>query len=391
MPATVEYKIALLDGRCSEAMLREDPGGILYGSLKAAMAAHAEEIRSLFPDIPDGADGAFIYVPEGVKAEGVFVIENHFTARECSGECADECGAGSGPAAESVVLLMNGASAAVQYEVRCGASNTVTNTATNSTTKSASNFATNTAAKCAANTVTNSASTTASSAQIRKPADRRRIRLGEGASLRLEELVFAGSGKLSIESRSQLGAGAVMDTVTVEKGGSGASLRYTTDLAGEGARASQAGLFMLEGEETTDFDVAVNHLVPDCRSDVLVKGVAGGNSRGSFSGLVYVAQHAQHTEAYQQSRNLLLADTARILTSPRLEIYADDVKCSHGATVGQMNDDAIYYMRQRGLSESQARGLQMAGFVNDIVSRIGNEEKRQIIFNELKMNFELKS
>ena len=87
--------------------------------------------------------------------------------------------------------------------------------------------------------------------------------------------------------------------------------------------------------------------------------------------MVYVAQDAQRTEAYQQSRNLLMGDRARIVTSPRLEIYTDDVRCSHGATVGQMDDDAVYYMRQRGLSEAEARGLQLTGFVNDVVSRLG--------------------
>ena len=89
--------------------------------------------------------------------------------------------------------------------------------------------------------------------------------------------------------------------------------------------------------------------------------------------MVYVAPDAQRTDARQQSRNILLSETARITTQPQLEIYADDVKCSHGATVGQMDAEAILYMRQRGLSEAQARRLQIEGFVGDVVVRCGIE------------------
>ena len=101
--------------------------------------------------------------------------------------------------------------------------------------------------------------------------------------------------------------------------------------------------------------------------------MADDEAVGEFSGLVYVAPDAQRTDARQQSRNVLLSEKARIETMPQLEIYADDVKCSHGATVGQMDSEAILYMRQRGLSEAQARALQIEGFVGDIVRRCGVE------------------
>ena len=100
----------------------------------------------------------------------------------------------------------------------------------------------------------------------------------------------------------------------------------------------------------------------------MIKGVAGGRSTGEFVGLVYVAPDAQRTDARQTSRNIELGGEARIVAKPQLEIYADDVKCSHGATVGQLDADAVMYMRQRGLSEAQARRLQIEGFVCDIVS-----------------------
>ena len=115
------------------------------------------------------------------------------------------------------------------------------------------------------------------------------------------------------------------------------------------------------------------HNVPDRRSDSAVKGVAGGTAVGSFAGWSMWLPGAQRTDARQQNRNILLSREARITTQPQLEIYADDVKCSHGATVGQMDAEAILYMRQRGLSEADARRLQIEGFVGDVVRRCGIE------------------
>lgn len=169
----------------------------------------------------------------------------------------------------------------------------------------------------------------------------------EGASLRMREVVLL-AAEGSVSGSVRLEAGARSETVTVAFGSGKTALRYAAQLAGPAAEALHAGLFMAADGERKELDVRVEHLVPDCHSDVLMKGVASGTGYGSFDGMVYVAQDAQRTEAYQQSRNLLMGDRARIVTSPRLEIYADDVRCSHGATVGQMDDDAVYYMRQRG-------------------------------------------
>ena len=131
-----------------------------------------------------------------------------------------------------------------------------------------------------------------------------------------------------------------------------------------------------------------NHNVPDCRSNSYIKGVAGGSARGEFCGLVYVAPDAQHTDAQQQNRNILLSETAHIATQPQLEIYADDVKCSHGATVGQMDSEAVLYMRQRGLSEVQARRLQIEGFVGDVVRRCGVEPLCETMMEAVRAKME---
>ena len=140
------------------------------------------------------------------------------------------------------------------------------------------------------------------------------------------------------------------------------------------------------GKEQVKVGVRVNHNVSDCNSFSLVKGVAGGEAVGEFEGMVYFATDAQRTDAVQTSRNIVIGDTARIQTKPQLEIYADDVKCSHGATVGQLDGEAVMYMRQRGLSEQQARRLQIEGFVNDIVLSAG--DMGEVLSEELTAKLE---
>ena len=179
-------------------------------------------------------------------------------------------------------------------------------------------------------------------------------------------------------------AGAASETTVVQAAGSaccatvvqlaGASASYRIDLDGAHAENSLGALFLAAEDEHCVVDLHTAHNVPDCCSDSLVKGIAGGSAVGEFRGLVYVAPDAQRTDARQQSRNILLGETARIDTRPQLEIYADDVKCSHGATVGQMDAEAIFYMRQRGLSLAQARRLQIEGFAGDIVRRCGLDD-----------------
>ena len=192
--------------------------------------------------------------------------------------------------------------------------------------------------------------------------------LGEGAQFEFTEL-FAAEAFAEVRVKQAAGSCCRMTTVQL----CGANATPTVELEGRDASCEAGAVLLLADEEHGVLKLRTNHRVADCRSDALVKGVAGGRAVGEFSGLVYVAPDAQRTDARQQSRNVLLSDTARIVAEPQLEIYADDVKCSHGATVGRMEDDAILYMRQRGLSEAQAQRLQIEGFVGDVVRRCGIE------------------
>ncbi len=198
----------------------------------------------------------------------------------------------------------------------------------------------------------------------RRDAAELSVELGEGARLHLVEL-FTSEAFRTLKLRQRSGSSA---DVTILQLGS-ANLDCTVDLDGPEAESRVNGLFLAADGDHCEFALRTNHNAGDCRSESLVKGVAGGKSTGEFRGLVYVAPDAQRTDARQTSRNIELGDEARILTKPQLEIYADDVKCSHGATVGQLDGEAILYMRQRGLTDRQARRLQIEGFAADVADR----------------------
>lgn len=185
--------------------------------------------------------------------------------------------------------------------------------------------------------------------------------VGACGKLNLVE-VFLGGCFAECNIRQQ--AGSVCDVVNIVT--AEAIADYTIDLDGKHSSNVLRSAFVVSGKERAKVAVRVNHNYSDCTSDSLVKGVAAGEAVGEFNGLVYVAQDAQRTDARQTSRNIEIGREAKIITKPQLEIYADDVKCSHGATVGQLDGEAILYMRQRGLSEEQARRLQIEGFVKDI-------------------------
>lgn len=200
------------------------------------------------------------------------------------------------------------------------------------------------------------------------------VRLAEGASLALTEIFVSEAFvecRIRQEARSRCSVMMAMF--------SSANVRYRTDLDGAGAESELDGVFVAGGDEHCVVELRTAHNVPDCRSRSAVKGVAGGRALGEFRGLVYVAPDAQRTDARQQSRNVLLGAEARIDTKPQLEIYADDVKCTHGAIVGMMDNEAILYMRQRGLSLQQARSLQIEGFVDDIVLRCPLDAVREAL------------
>ena len=176
-----------------------------------------------------------------------------------------------------------------------------------------------------------------------------------------------------------VGRDASETVIVVVMPGVSVDLKFDFELVGEGAEANLYGAYICAGQEKVKIVVDMHHKVPHCNSRQLFKGIAGGNSRVDFYGKIIVAKDAQRTEAYQENHNLLLSDGAKVDTKPQLEIYADDVKCSHGATIGRLNEDEQFYMRSRGITLEDAKVLQMISFVAPILENIPGDAEREEI------------
>ena len=205
----------------------------------------------------------------------------------------------------------------------------------------------------------------------------------KGGKLQLIELFLANSTAKSVICQ-QADSCCQVTSIIIDS----ASADYQVDMNGEGADSQLRSIFLLSKSEQAKVGVRVNHNASHTFSDSLVKGVASGEARGEFDGLVYVADGVGQVDARQLSRNIVIGSKAHIATNPQLEIYADDVKCSHGATVGQLDGDAVLYMRQRGLSEAQARSLQLEGFVVDVLSLVNDEGAFEALKQDLDNKLE---
>ena len=174
-------------------------------------------------------------------------------------------------------------------------------------------------------------------------------------------------------------AGASLNLVFLSLQGADIRNRIEVALTGEGASCFLGGLCLPDGREQMGFDVLMVHQVPSCRSNQLFKSLVGGEGVARFDGLIRVVPDAQKTEAYQANHNLLLSDAARAFTRPQLEIYADDVKCSHGATIGRLNPDELFYLRSRGITLKEAQLLQQMAFAGEVLEKIGAPEQREAL------------
>ncbi|HTU21356.1 MAG TPA: Fe-S cluster assembly protein SufD [Gemmataceae bacterium] len=168
----------------------------------------------------------------------------------------------------------------------------------------------------------------------------------------------------------QVGRDAKFSSHAVTQGGQWVRNEINAVFEGEGGECILNGLYQASGQQLVDNHTFIDHAYPHCASHELYKGILDGKARGVFNGKIYVRQDAQKTDAKQTNQTLLLSDDATINTKPQLEIYADDVKCTHGATVGQLDAESIFYLRSRGIGAAEARSLLTYAFANDIVSRI---------------------
>ena len=198
----------------------------------------------------------------------------------------------------------------------------------------------------------------------------------------MTEVIFVQDGQLlrSVEVPS----GEKAEMVLLVLPGVSCDVRLDMRLVGEGAEANVYGAYVCGADERVKIAVDMHHEVPHCNSRQLFKGVAGGTSKVDFYGKIIVAQDAQRTEAYQENHNILLSDGAKVDTKPQLEIYADDVKCSHGATIGRLNEEEQFYMRSRGISLDDAKVLQMISFIAPVLEAIDDLAQREEVAQQLE-------
>lgn len=173
-----------------------------------------------------------------------------------------------------------------------------------------------------------------------------------------------------------LGRSANFSSHAVSLGGAIVSNDVEAELAGEGGECTLNGLYLVDARRLVDNHTTIRHATPHCASHELYKGILDDEARAVFNGKIVVAIDAQKTDAKQTNKALLLSDDARINTKPELEIFADDVKCTHGATVGQLDADALFYLRARGLGHDQARNVLIHAFASDLLQRIAVEPIR---------------
>jgi Fe-S cluster assembly protein SufD len=208
--------------------------------------------------------------------------------------------------------------------------------------------------------------------------------IGANASLELNFLQEIGTGNLVNTTEVNVERDGRFTTNTVQL--SGKLIRNNTNvrIAGQNAEAHLNGFYMIDGNDLYDNHTLVDHLVPNCQSNEVYKGLLSGKATGVFNGKVHVHRDAQKTNAYQQNKNILLSDTATMNSKPELEIYADDVKCSHGSTTGQLDEDAVFYLRSRGLSHKGAIALLLTAFASDVLEQVSDEGLRAVLEEKIQ-------
>lgn len=211
------------------------------------------------------------------------------------------------------------------------------------------------------------------------------IFVGENASFELYKLQNLNDQSGLVNStfiKQEANSNVKSNTLTFNCGMIRNSIQVALD--GKGAHADVLGLYLMDKQQHVDNQIQILHNQPHCTSNELFKGILDDEATAVFNGYIYVARDAQKTNAYQNNNNILLKPSATINTMPFLEIYADDVKCSHGATIGQLDQEAMFYLRQRGISAANARLLLMYAFAADIINNINIEPLRNRIDDMVK-------
>lgn len=341
LPDTEEIRLAFIDGQYIPTLSAAAglPNGVVVASLKERLrlapdeiktwlAGHAQASPGGFSDLNTAfmSDGAIIRIPAGVTIDRP--IHLLYIARESDRPCAAFL-------RNLVIVAEQGVATIVQHHVSVGGAQSLVNSLT----------------QCV---------------------------LEDGASLEHYKLNEQGDGVYHFAAvHLRQGRDSRYISHNLQTGARLARSELHVELAGEGCECALNGFYLGRDRQHIDNYTLIKHQVPRCRSRQLYKGVLDGRSRGIFNGHVIVRQDAQHTDAQQMNRNLLLSEHAEADSRPQLEIYADDVKCSHGATVGQLDQDALFYLRARGIDDRMARRMLISAFSSEIAERLTLEPVRR--------------
>jgi Fe-S cluster assembly protein SufD len=203
------------------------------------------------------------------------------------------------------------------------------------------------------------------------------IVLKDGAHLEHYRLQRENKNAFHVSTTSaELGRASRYDTTSINLGAQLSRHDISVVMDHEGAETSVDGLYMVDSDQHTDTHSVIDHKQPHCNSHQLYKGILDGNARAVFNGKIFVLEGAQKTDARQTNKNLLLSEKARVDTKPQLEIYADDVKCAHGAAVGQIDPEELFYLEARGIGPELGRSLLTYGFAEEVIAKIKLESIR---------------
>jgi Fe-S cluster assembly protein SufD len=213
------------------------------------------------------------------------------------------------------------------------------------------------------------------------------IQLEDGAHLNLTKIQTESNDNYHVATEDvdqELNSNFTINTITL--GGELVRNNLNIRVNGQNCETNLYGAYILKDNQHVDNHTFIDHRVPNCLSNELYKGVVDDKATAVFNGKVFVRKNAQKINAYQSNGNVLLSDSASVNSKPELEIYADDVKCSHGSTIGQLDEKAVFYLRSRGLSDKQARELLVQAFVSDVLDKL-SDEVRAFVDNILVKRF----
>lgn len=214
------------------------------------------------------------------------------------------------------------------------------------------------------------------------------IYAGSGASMDIYSIEETNSRNVRFNNlyvEQSAGSRVTYNGMTLHNGATRNRLDFR--MLGEGAEVATYGAVIADGEERVDNSIIVEHAAPGCKSDMLYKYVLDGKSEAAFAGKVLVQEGAQQSLSEQTNANLCVSPEAHAYSQPMLEIYADDVKCNHGSTIGKLDETALFYMRQRGIEEKEARLLLQHAFINDVIQHVGMEQLRERLATLVELRF----